>query len=718
MIEMRIRWTTFTLLTIGLISFSVAQTKPSEVKVTYTNHGSSLKTVFDDVSAKTGTKLLASAQYHELPLVIDVRDVTLKELMDKVARVCHAEWKQDSNGWWLVKSPATEKREAEEHYKSMVKAYRQAIADKKKELAAAKPLTQQAADALADQINALLKSKEEINYIQQRSLQDRMPAAKLAKQIATLLTPEFYASVEKSRRIVLTQKPNRMQKQLPKEAEAAIKVYVEEQQQWMTSLKRYPLPEIRGFELPGFNVDAYMLIQDRYAPEEMPAKTIVSVKLEAGYRGVMVEVFLVDAQGRTKRVSSDHFLLVPRTRYIQPKPLEGEKPFEFDEISGEFVDRVLKSYEDVDDAWIPPSKTLFDRLTQPERYDPISLATGKLFCQFAASKSLQAVACLTDSWISLPILARMGQTPSQILARALWFGGESKTVVEDEGWLLATWDPFAFSGSVNVPLKRSVMGPILRQVASDGRIGLEAKARIVLLTDEDLSPIAEIASTLIPQNLNDMMNMELRSQIVLQLHGSLSESQRTSLEAGSDLRLGQLTPYQQNLVHRLVYDDKEFNVTKPTPVDPNAPNRTWYDPPEPTEAFPNGLPSDLRISCKVTSGGSLKIRQNAHQSDRVVTQRYTYWMVANHLYGLESGNALYAQMPFVGFQSLDDREYLYKIQLSSELSHTSRLTDSVPVSGWVKTFEELPEKVRNEVKKLVEEVRKNPPPSGGTEAAL
>lgn len=699
-------WLAVLMLT-GLAAYSQAQADPASVKVTYANDGASLKAVFEELSQKAGVRLEAISTLHELPLIVDVKDVTLKDLMDRIAKATYGRWTKGGEAFRLEPSAEQVAKARQTDFEFRTACFRKLQKNLRDELNPAAILNDKSAEALARQGLMLLREGYDADSRAIRAAQVRLPSHKLAQRLLTLIPPETLAGQGFGRRVVFTLQPNRMQRALPSDARGIVQSYVEEQSLWAKTLDR-TVPESIFSQLPGLYGDAMRLVDDRFDPSAEPHKVLLACFVEPGGWGIRAELSVIDKSGSARIATTLNHLLPALEEPVAAVQNLDEPLFEFDEIAQELAARIRTFGTANLKDWKPASAQLRERLLQPERFDPCSLGVGSMFRQIANSKGLQLVACPSDSTLGYTVGALVRKwKPSEVFARITAARQGVRLAEADAEWLTVTFRPAIREYGAGQPLSRRTVGGILRRLDKEGRMDLENQAQIALATDEEMSMIHYLAVALGPCTFENARAWNVSTRGFLRLHGMLTATQRTSLYEGSRFGLEQLTLQQREIIATIVFDERYLSTDKKSQRTASESGEAPYGSGEPTEEFPDGLPNDMALTCRRSEEAILLAMRSDNGSAPTPTP-YPYRSLAS-LLNIQQDSGMLDEIQLQGFSTALQTRYSYTIRFSRGLSSSQSLEDVVRTGAWVKSLSQLPSEVQAAIQKQRDSLR--PPKS-------
>lgn len=619
---------TLSVAALAVFAFGLSSAQDLAQKVTFTSTAAPTSRVVADLAAQTGVKLEVSPAQNRDVLVVRVEDVTLKALMDQIARATSGEWREENGVWRLSKDTSKQ------------------LAEERAELAEKTARLRKAIKQMQDQHKAKPEPGEGVDSAGEAGIPPvfRRGAFDQSKAIVDLLARidlGAVAAMERDGRLVFATNPTRMQRPLSidaatvggivsahnesvkamKEAEAA-SAKTEEQKQ---------MEEMLATFAPGYF--------RRQEPIESPPMKVMLVISKTGvWTGTMASLRMFDARGQVVYEQSLPLQLgdgmlpgmadieIGADGSVQPKgkpPTEEEGPeIKLSPVAQEMATMFTRYYgPGADEPKLSPE--LAEKLARPDRYDPLSFEVAESILAVAEAKNLDVVANVPDSFAGSLLEMFAPGTKSTVggyLAR-LKESDETKGVVED-GWLIVR--PAEPARARKERLDRAALTRLIAACAGKEIPSLDDLAAYAREADDPqttpvaLPYIANFAANALQGGMTGFLNWDM-----LRLYGTLSAGQKQSLAAGNRLTFGSLTPAQSAIVGKMAFGaSARLTVTRPNakPKEEGGfmemfrmmrPESCEDFRDEPTEVMPSGLPA----------GGSIEMKSLADNFVLVVGQK-------------------------------------------------------------------------------------------------
>ncbi|MBX7135937.1 MAG: hypothetical protein K1X67_24985 [Fimbriimonadaceae bacterium] len=697
--------------------------------------------IVQDLATKTGVKLEVSPSLDRDVLILKVRDVELKALMDQIAVAVSGEWKQDGEVWRLSK-------DAPKH-----------IAEERKELQDRTALVRKALKEMRDS----LKPKPE------KSGEGEQEAAAAAeatsrvfamqgfgggaanKAIITLLSSldaSVIAAMPKDGRVVFATNPTRMQRPLTLDS-ATVNEIITQHNATVEASKKAKAeneanvpPEMAQMQewaerfMPGFS--------RRLEPiASAPTKVMLVITRAGMFGGTQASLKFFDAKGQVIFESSqgiplgesfmeqmDDVEISPQGQVIPkkaPETAEDGPVIKLSPISEEMSSTFSRYYgPGADEPQL--SKELAERLLQPDRFDPLSYDVSESVLAMAEFKKLNVVANMPDS-VAGGIFRMMSSERKQTA------GGYYKqlksgetAVIESNGWLVVR--PSKPAEARRTRVDREALAKLIKSSVGREIPPLDDMAAYALKAEDPQStPIAmpyfaNFAANVMQGGMMGQLNWDM-----LRLYGTLTASQRQGLMTGGKINFSTLSPDQRDIVTRMAFGasanlrvdrpgdkpkEDEFDMFSMMAMMAEGRGVDFRD--EPTEVMPSGLPGSGYLDVKVTAenfalvvgqkGGTVK-QYGALGPDELAVLKYF----------TEDPNfqEVAAQIPkFEKFRIGDRTTMEFKFHLAPDvrLEHSLR-DDKLGQNAAVVEESGFPAKFRARIDQRVASLKKNPFPAFG-----
>jgi hypothetical protein len=340
----------------------------------------------------------------------------------------------------------------------------------------------------------------------------------------------------------------------------------------------------------------------------------------------------------------------------------------------------------------------------PVTHEPADTVIGDALRTWARA-GYDVVAALPDVAI-VAVLWRPGGTETPTVRGFLgpWLAYDVLDLRTDAGWAIVT--PGRNDRVVVSNLNRAAPRDFTASVDRHGAT-FDALASYFWRSRDHGFELGLGLASLLDRTVHSLMDGN--DQDGLRLYGSLTRSQRTTLETGGAIHLGALTAAQREIARRIAYG----SVIRPVAPGPGG---SWGPTIEPTSAFPNGLPATGYLSLTTRREETLTMyRRQADGNWRALQltdPRTIGWVLATQPAGAGPGGAgelaLYAYR-VTGRETLDLR-----VHFDDQHWNSTRLTRLLPAGDRPVPWTELPEPIRARIEAARREFEAQPGRRTGT----
>jgi len=654
-------------------------------KVTYSTVAKSAKNICEELGNITKVPLETERQTSAEVLVIDVKEVPLKTLLDKIAKVSSAQWETGQSEMKLVRPAEVARKESKDeiaYYAAAIEKSMKAAAEK---AAKATPYDEQSTTLYSQQYNAL---SEQLNgnpglevFDQLRALEQNSPVGRLADRLMSCLDAKRLAAMRQDECCVLSTAPNRLQYPFGPQASAAIQQFQKDWALWTSSADKIVIPQTR--------INSFA---DGLKSKKQPAK-IVTVCKWAEMRTAIVAT--------THVITSDGFILAEITSTLsvddtmdslsriasRPQKPTAEVPgtgITFSPLAQAWTSRARQLMEPIPGEK-PADPAELDRwLISPTENDPLSLHPSEALLATAKSKSLNLVANLTDQSIMVSILAAMGINKSSDEYLDLFQKSSGMTFDNDGKWLEGK--PILPSRVRRERFERPSLQMLIRAIKGKGFLSLDEMGAFCASNDRNaISEISMMGFLIMTGDMNSIGPL-LEEFGILGLYGSLLPVQRSAMLAGSPLVYKDMAAEQRVRFERLIYGGTDRSMSRSYRVDDGGLASSSRIA---TEAFPNGPPPASNLTVTV------KTKTIAQSTDRN-RQGFTPDQIAMNILSKEKPEVFggHPQELAKGYRMGTQIQYDFILSILSEMDSRCQIRISqvdqrqtpVPYSGLPKSF--------------------------------
>lgn len=661
-------------------------------KVTFTIRAAPAKRVIQEIADKTGVSMLVSSQTADNVLAIKVKDVTLQQLMDKIAETLHGDWTKEQAGYRLGRAPEKAEKDRKDELAQTVAAFKATIDEKLKKAGPMKPFDQSTARLLAEKLANLNKEPDDSNtkYRLLEATGKEGPAGRAMRRLLESLDPATVANTPENMRVVYSNLPTKSQRPLPLLGGTVLKGFTQEQNLWTDVVKAIPTEanQSRSGNDPLWN---------RIAVTETPKILLAIVKQPFGI-GADLELIFAKPNGQV--IARAREQLTPDMEQFQQemtKSSANSTPVELTPLSKKLLKK-MQSFQRARDPNDQPDPELLKALAEPEKNDPLSFATTDALFAMADEKAENVVAYVPDVMFAVNLPFGDGQqlTTSQIRSVMKILHVQAD---EENGWMEIM--PMNPTLNRTLYLDRNVLGTFLRSIQKEGRASLDAIAAYALVC-----PTTQF--DLLGMPLAGLFDPALGGQIegerlyAYRFYGAMSPSMRQAMRNNGKVSLSSLTPKQKQTLELMVYSSNpnlNYGQPMPTAVDSASGIDLWDNiNREPTEALPNGIPADGSVTFYLTdsqvllSGGdggwdASAVGQLKYQADH--PEIFPGQSLGDRFENVQLAKRMNIQMDFT----------------FNEKVGMSRYVRDIFAQGKPAPYAQLPESFRKEVDKAYEQAK-------------
>lgn len=596
---MKIQLTLAALLALGGASLAQDLNK----KLDYKTVAIPLSKALGDLSKQAGVGLYADASLASEPIVLRLKDVTTQQAMDRLASAMSAEWRKSPDGYELWRSPDLLTKLESQAMQVRSALLKKALDEKIKATQADKPFTADDADKLAQKINktyeAASKGTEGQEWAEVYRMKDNYPDQRVLWRVVSRLDLSTLAGIGAGDRVVLSNLPTHMQRQISAELGDLGDQFKEEHNLFAAACQKLPAP-VEDNEGPSIDEDA------KTTMKAAPTRFVLVAERAEYEDGLALQLLAFDADNHLlQSISGDLSRTSPmdRTMDAERAKLAKQVQNEPDIAVSPLTAQMLKFVRSIDGEQGMPNPVTDDVrqvLSHPEQLDPLATAASEAFLGVAEHRGENLVFYPDDTMFMVAMYAgKEGVFKPSLVMQTVTGMSEilPNTVTEADGWLvMGPKDPLeTLSGRTN----RQMFGVYLRACAASGTAPLAETAQLAgTVRGKTFPMLVMLVSMLLDPS--SMMSAGQTDLNALRLYASLSPDQVRRLEDKQTVSFAELDSQQLGLVYRYVYSSASLpmTMTKDEVAEPGPPTPAQM---EPTEALPNGLPADGALSLSIDS---------------------------------------------------------------------------------------------------------------------
>jgi len=614
-----------------LVVQSSASAQDLDRKISFSQDAARASVLLPALGRAAGVGLSATTRMGDEVLIVNVHDVTLRDLMAKIAQTTQGEWKPLGDGFELSRPSSLQTQVERAELDARAKLIQAKLDFAAGRLAKLPEFTAAEAERMAleeQKANEnLVKSFNEGSFESTIRVFGRSagsgsgtPAERGILAILGTIGAGSLATLGDGQRVVFSSGPTRMQRPFPGRAHDLITRFVKDSLLYSAAKKRKEPDEAAQIQIAtagGGEVGT-----------GNPALGIGRSILTIQRQGTALRVSLIAADPNGASLASGEYTLSLDNASSDGANINNNGPkIPLSPLAAEFAAAVKPvaastgsftvgsaimvmdsdsssirlSIGDTGVKQIPISDALRTRLLNPEKNDPQSLTVTEGLNAVAASKKANLVADVSDDAIMpLTLALGAGKTVDAFFKQSCPDAGI--TFEEKDGWLLAMSKTAVEARSRR--LDRSAVGRALRGLDSQTCLRLNQLCAFALAQPkpaqgEDYD--GTVMNLINAAGATDALG-QLGQADVLRFFGSLSQAQQDGLLAGGTLSLSNLPPTAMAYLSSEVFQSQMGpNRKMPQATGPNfiVPGLTQPLAQERTEYLPNGVPAAGNVHFKV-----------------------------------------------------------------------------------------------------------------------
>ncbi len=700
---------------------------PLAKPVSLSMKAASVDKVVAEIAKLLGANLEVSPQMRGEIVIVSVTDVPGRQLLDRIAATTDGLWIQDGDKMRLNRNFAAIQRQEREAIQAKTAKLRKEI------------------KKLFDDQHNPKKPNTESN-VPEMAMFGGGADAKPISELLSGIDASLIANIRGGERLVFASPNNRMQRPLSGNLNQIIGEWVAEHNK---SAKNRPNTKPgEGFsEEEMAQLQEFMKIFGVSEPktiEERPAKVIMVISngafgmpFMAGLMGddsYTVDLKLYNSKGEvilraSHPLGMDFSEIEQLAESMQPKKdppkqTEGEKDtkIEYSKPTKE----MMSMFGGVTSGQMPTlSKELEALLLDPSTNDPLSFMHSEALDAIAKAKNLDLVANLPDDGVSMFGLLAEANASDTVNSYLRGLKEDESLWIKTEG----TWLTISPKNPVQARATRTnrlALTKFLGQIKAEGIATLDHLAEYAQVAEHPMgTPAAQtylmmFAPTAIQQGMGGMTDWD-----ALRFYGTLGGSQKQTLANNGQIPYSSLNTQQRDLVAKMAFGTSAkleiAGAAKPNlggfmglmmQFMPTV-DKDWRQ--EPTEVMPDGLPNAGYVSGNVANLfiGTAKI-EGMGMFDRaplgVDELAMFQWMKEDKNFSQIAG-----MMPDINTVTPGTRtQYRFSFFVAKDVLFSRTLNDDrIDKNAKAVPLHDLPQSVQDEIKKKVEDMKKNPLPFMG-----
>ena len=569
---------------LSLILLLVGQTRQNtdallDKPITFSCVGTRAKNLIPELSKVAGVEFEVDKKVGEEVLVINVNDVKLKDLMNRVATCAAAQWTKQGTTYRLerpseleVKLRKTEAEELEKLLKLQIEKWRSEYVSQSVTTSSEIDEIVRRMAGLANELSHIESEQAWDDYARRLNLcRKSLPPSvtKLLIGVCSELDLKTLTSMAPTSKLVLSTQPNRLQSRLSL-PNHLLKQYLSSRESIAQAISRNADPTSLENIKDLFNIDV--------TEDSQPInKLVLTIEREATSAIYFIEMHVLSA---TNEVIERTAIQFGGEQYAEPKNKSNDASRI---VWSEESQSLIRSFK-----FQKLSDSARNNLLHPERFDPLSTLPSDLLKSLAKSKKLNLVGSIPDDSVTC-----FSNDTDITIAQAETMVGSAYhiKVSEGDGWFLAT--PYRPCDAALARVDREALGRFYRVYTEKGDASLTDQQRFTRSVTRAMEPLTGRYLLLGGSLLKGTGIVSMCNQFDgLRLIDSLTLNQQIALQNGKSLLISELGfPATQCLTSLVYRPNGRMQVRNGDKLCPEA-----------TELLPLGLPPsgtlsyDLRIN--------------------------------------------------------------------------------------------------------------------------
>ncbi len=721
------------MLTLALATIFSSQ-KPT---ITFKSNFEPLGRVVERLSSETSIPMAAFGDLKAYPVYVNVKDVQVNDLLDRLAKVSGGEWEKKDGNYYLIAPQTLRNDQAKAGDADLIAAIEATIsqpAPKKKSQA---DFEKMGKEMEKDPQNAQNMTKM-IGEIFGQMFQADEGTMELLKVIGS----KDLSSIVDGRRVVLSSTPNPMQVLMPSKAITAIKNHLKKLAAEAPKAKDGGDKE--GFDFMSMfggqsikHPELVNQVQTIQAVFQIAQRKTLTVELSAytadgvGVYSRTVQMPIVNPEEARPKVQGETKLDVAKVARDYAQALEDGK--EIDPFLGMIMNAqsgiagAISMFASADSPLSQPPKTpqaisasMRQLMTEPDKNEPLSFLLGPLLDSEAAHGK-NIVALPSDDVIQT--LATHLLLPNATVEGVL---DEIDRTMTEKVSQDGTWEIMEASSPLELRsafCKRDALSNLIKSGLTRGYVNLDDCSRFATVQDtargSEILALPLITAVFHTSDMGSATALTNAGFDSLKLYATLTDFQKQALAAKRPVPLASLTPAQSNILARMVYhgmmppmksssemeqmfgEDTEgggmaglagLGMAMAGPLMSAFGMGDVQMDSERTNLLPNGIPVVGSLQLKTIDMESVMATDTA-TGNNMITMPELLGVMNSDIPGMGSMKRSFDQ-----YKLAKQKSYLLYFQLGKNASYFTSLYDVWVDDSKTYTKDQLPEELRNRMK--------------------
>ena len=673
-------------------------------KVSIDAKGVTGKELSEELTRKTGIRFETMDEATADRYIVHIENAPLMDAMQRIAEAETGEWlRLGENAYRLRRSPVKAAAARAKAKAETIRKFTKVLDSYRKQLGAVPDFSDDAAQKLAKEWRHLGPPPNNGGmdfsgyWERQNKLERAIPVGRAFMRVLVTFTPEELAELPIDLKTVYSTSPTAMQHAMSNAALDGLNTMIQEQIVWEDAVAKY-LPEQANQGWNGMATSGHI--------RNVTNAMITFTRWDEN-SGVQAQLILSDKKGH---IVTETYLFVdeqyepPKKDANAPPPPKPEPDVPLSALDSAFAS--VFGYNNWDGRAKAPeaSDEMKAIAADPEKYDPLSTFISDSLIGIAGQRHENVAAVLDERslyWFASSV-TKKGINPRTIdnMARS-----SDQIVDEGSGWLvLSLKQP---DRADQVRCDRHALRLMLDSARAQGRLTLDDAATFSLSSERfNESPIPQAYLTLFLDK-QGARTLQENDKNLLRFYGSLDAGQRSIAE---HLPLSRLDGFQISLLEKLVFGSwANLQEEQNDPMQPDEDGQYygfWNSiEREPTVSLGDGIPRTGYAKITLAKNKAILAHMQYGDWDQGF-QTYDAgslgWMIASWD-TQSSGN-----MPWrvLGMRPADRTQVTFEFKYTEKISQQLTLQDVLPTAGETNFVEKLPDDLRRELQKSIDEARK------------
>jgi hypothetical protein len=581
------------------LALVVALQNPTDT-ITFQSNFESVEKVVERLARESGVPMTSFSGIKNYPIYINVKNVPLQTLMDKIAEVTGAEWEKKKESWFLSASQDLRKKQEKEGDAEMIAAIESAIAEASKPKKSFEEIGKEMASRQDD---GKKESQEEMSKMIREMMGSMYAPDAATLSLLRIIGAKDLSTIVEGRRVVLSNNPNQVQVLMNSNAINAIRKFIQEEAAKAVEAKKAAEAKKakeakekaktkkkktsdgdddmdEDFDMSDMNLGGLFGGGGVQNPElvnnlstimaafQINARSVLSVQLSAYtdkgrplYSKTVQIPIRSTAQAKEPVKGKTKLEVVPSAKAYAQALIDGEN---LDPIAsmitnmGQGTGAMFDSLFDSTEKTMPELKALSSEtkamMLDPVAYEPLAALLGPVL-DGIAKNGTNVVALPSDAVFKT--LAREVTKPNLTVEGVL---DEIDRTITQQVTQDGTWTVMKASSPLELRsafCNRVALKNLLSNGKTKGYLNLDDCARFAIAQDNhrgsEALALPMVTAALRTSDIGSISALTAAGFDALKFYSTMTDFQKQTLNANRPLALATLTPAQREILGRMVY---------------------------------------------------------------------------------------------------------------------------------------------------------------------